>query len=87
MKTYAWRKSSWVNDIVSLWFYTMALFIRYAISFSRRLFSLLIRDRRQIMAYLADWLVDSYVIWNLIDLFKNVANCILEETKNVKSTF
>ena len=40
-KTHAWR-SSWVNHNSLLWFYTMALFILYAFSFSRMLFKFLI---------------------------------------------
>ena len=40
-KTHAWR-SSCVNHNSLLWFYTMALFILYAFSFSRMLFKFLI---------------------------------------------
>ena len=46
-----------------------------------------LRDRRQIMANLADWLVDSYFNWKLIGLFKNVTICILRRTEKCLSHF
>ena len=41
-----------------------------------------IRDRRQIPANIADWLVESYLITNLISSIINVAICIFRRTEN-----